>query len=94
MSEPGNPFDVLLEAFRQVVREEIRAAQNSSTNGHGAGSELLTVAEIAKALKVPSSWIYDRTRRKRDPIPHIKVGRYPRFQLERVLGWLQSNKKD
>jgi excisionase family DNA binding protein len=88
--------EALLGAIRQAVREEVQAAQSIWMNGHGGNStnsELLTVEDLAKALKVPKSWLYDRTRRKKDPIPHIKVGRYPRFQLPQVLSWLESKKK-
>ena len=100
MNEPSSPPSLLgqalLDAIRQAVREEMQAVQNVFTNGHagnGDSSELLTVDDLAKALKVPKSWLYDRTRRKKDPIPHIKVGRYPRFQLPQVLAWLESKKK-
>ena len=96
-SSPSLLGEALLDAIRQAVREELQAIQNISTNGHvgnGNTCELLTVEDLAAALKVPKSWLYDRTRRKKDPIPHIKVGRYPRFQLPQVLAWLESKKKD
>jgi excisionase family DNA binding protein len=99
LTEPSGPSllgQALLDAIRQAVREEMQAVQNISTNGHasnGNNSELLTVEDLAKALKVPKSWLYDRTRRKKDSIPHIKVGRYPRFQFPQVLAWLESKKK-
>lgn len=54
-------------------------------------SELLTVAEIAAALKVPISWVYERTRRSgSDRIPHIKLGKYLRFRWSEVGQWLES----
>ncbi len=86
----------LLDAIKQAVREEIQAVQKLSANGHtndNGRPELLTVEDLAKALKVPKSWLYDRTRRKKDSIPHIKVGRYPRFLLPQVLAWLESKKE-
>jgi excisionase family DNA binding protein len=50
---------------------------------------LLTVNDLAKQLKVKPSWIYGETR-KTGPgtIPRIKVGKYLRFSLEEVMGWL------
>ena len=99
MSEPNNSpsllGEALLDMIRQAVREEIQAAMGQSgTNGHSASAPaaLLTVEELHQALKVPKSWIYDRTRRKRDPIPHFKVGRYPRFDLPEVKAWLKDRK--
>ena len=45
-------------------------------------NELLTVREAADYLRVPQSWIYERTRR--GAIPVRKIGhlvRIPRFEL-------------
>ncbi len=52
---------------------------------------LLSIEELAEYLNVPKSWIYDRTHR--DAIPHFKLGRLVRFDLEEVLEWLDSKKK-
>lgn len=52
----------------------------SSTQAH---FELLTPAELAEKLKVPVSWVRDRTRSRDlqgDVIPHLRLGRYIRFQ--------------
>lgn len=51
--------------------------------------ELLTVHEIARALKVPVSWVYDRTRKRGlERIPHVKIGKYLRFEIQEVSKWL------
>ncbi len=51
--------------------------------------ELLTVDELAARLKVPRSWIYQRTRlRGPDRLPHVKLGKYLRFEEETVRAWL------
>jgi excisionase family DNA binding protein len=44
--------------------------------------ELETVDEFAGRLKVPKTWVYDRTRR--GLLPFIKVGRYIRFERRKV----------
>lgn len=55
--------------------------------------ELLTVADIAQILRVPKSWVYDRTRKRGlERLPHLKLGKYLRFQLPEVLQWLDRNK--
>jgi excisionase family DNA binding protein len=55
--------------------------------------ELLTVAEISQLLKVPVSWVYERTRRRGlDQLPHFKLGKYLRFSKKEVLDWLQKTK--
>lgn len=60
----------------------------------GDDLELLSAEELAELLKVPVSWIYNATRgRAKQKIPHIKVGRYTRFQESAVREWLESQKK-
>ena len=56
--------------------------------------KLLTANELAKFLKVPVSWIYQRTRLGSDAIPHIKLGKYLRFDAEKVLTFFKSNTPD
>lgn len=41
---------------------------------------LFTVDEAADVLKLPKSWIYERTRRK--AIPFHRIGKYVRFTTE------------
>jgi excisionase family DNA binding protein len=50
---------------------------------------LLTVEEVAALLKVPPSWVYDRTRlRTKERIPGFRLGKYWRFREADVLAWL------
>lgn len=57
--------------------------------------ELLTVRELADRLKVPASWIYQRTRcRGRDRLPHIKIGKYLRFEELAVEAWLGRHRHE
>jgi len=54
-------------------------------------SDLMTVAEIARVLHVPVSWVYERTRRRgKERIPHIKLGKYLRFEIGVVRGCLSG----
>lgn len=54
---------------------------------------LMDVAETARLLHVPVSWVYDRTRRRgRDRIPHIKLGKYLRFEITSVREWLNAQR--
>jgi excisionase family DNA binding protein len=55
--------------------------------------ELLTVAEIAQLLKVPVSWVYERTRlRGAARMPHFKLGKYLRFSEREVWAWLERTR--
>ncbi len=54
-------------------------------------SDLMTVAEIARVLHVPASWVYERTRRRgNERIPHMKLGKYLRFEITAVREWLNG----
>lgn len=52
---------------------------------------LLSVDELSEALNVPRSWIYSRTRETGpEAIPRIRVGKYVRFELDKVILWLRA----
>jgi excisionase family DNA binding protein len=54
--------------------------------------ELLTVSDVAALLKVSKSWVYEHTRSRgaprSDQLPHIKIGKYVRFDPELVRALL------
>ena len=53
--------------------------------------ELIAVGELAKRLNVPVSWIYQRTRLGQEAIPHVKMGKYVRFNLAEVVEFFRNN---
>ena len=54
-------------------------------------TELMTIDEVALFLKVPKSWVYDRTRKRgRDRLPHIKLGKYLRFEEGAIREWMEQ----
>jgi predicted DNA-binding transcriptional regulator AlpA len=75
--------------------KKTRAVGGSNLEQSGEFSdELLTVSEIAAALKVPVSWVYDRARRSgSEQIPHFKLGKYLRFRWSIVQAWLENMKR-
>jgi hypothetical protein len=59
-----------------------------------AAAEILTPQELAKRLKVPQSWVYDKQRRHhKDPLPTLHMGRYIRFDFNEVLVWVHRQKR-
>jgi excisionase family DNA binding protein len=59
--------------------------------------EILTPTQVAERLQVKPSWVYEQTRergnvRNPDPFPHIKLGRYLRFDWQDVTEWLERRK--
>jgi excisionase family DNA binding protein len=49
---------------------------------------LIDAAAVAERLGVPTSWVREQTRS--GAIPHLKLGRYIRFDLDDVDRWLES----
>ena len=94
MNETATTLENALEGLlRRIIREEIGALKANVTGQEDNTPKLLTVEALAQLLNVKESWIYDRTRRKKNSIPHVRVGRYPRFELAMVLSWLETQKK-
>ena len=54
--------------------------------------ELLTVEDVAALLKVSKSWVYEHTRSRglprSDRLPHVKIGKYVRFDPRLVRAFL------
>jgi excisionase family DNA binding protein len=58
-----------------------------------AGECLLSVEDVAELLKVPVSWVYERTRKRGlERIPGFRLGKYWRFRAEDVFAWLDRQR--
>jgi excisionase family DNA binding protein len=51
---------------------------------------LLSAPEVAERLNVPESWVRAETRAER--LPHVKLGRYKRYEWEAVVVWLEGQR--
>lgn len=51
---------------------------------------LITVKELSQVLNVPTSWIYQRTCMGQKAIPHVKMGKYVRFDAEQVIDFFNK----
>jgi predicted DNA-binding transcriptional regulator AlpA len=70
---------------------------NDAPGSSEAPIEILTPQQLADRLQVRPSWVYEQTRnrsglRNPDPLPHIKMGLYLRFDWRDVLSWLERQK--
>ena len=53
--------------------------------------QLIGVRELALKLNVPVSWIYQHTRLGHKAIPHMKIGKYVRFELDEVMEFFKKD---
>ena len=64
--------------------------ENQKSKNEEEVSPLLTVEQMAEMLDVPKSWIYQRTQLGQKGIPHIKLGKYVRFDSDEVLAFFKK----
>jgi excisionase family DNA binding protein len=96
-------MDVVISPVRTTNRQGSEVNRTNSDAGLPSKSEqdhaeaaeflleLLTVDEIAAALRVSPSWVYERVRKRgRDKMPHLKIGKYLRFRLKEVRIWVDQ----
>jgi excisionase family DNA binding protein len=72
-----------------------KAVHTTATEARGEkDNHLLTVREVAELLRVPVSWVYERTRRKGDgQLPHLKIGKYLRFEESSVTEFIREQRR-
>jgi excisionase family DNA binding protein len=51
----------------------------------------MTPEQLAQMLQVSRGWVTSKTRRSCvNPLPHMRIGKYIRFNRAAVLEWLES----
>jgi|CZKX01.1.fsa_nt_gi excisionase family DNA binding protein len=77
--------------FEQPKHTGASAAWPEASTSLVQADDILTPEELAARLKVPDSWVYEKTRgRCRNPIPCLRLGRYVRFNWLAVAKWLTA----
>ena len=69
-------------------------AMMTNRRGSNSGRRFWNVEELSDYLAVPAGWVYDRTQANGpEVIPHIKLGKYIRFdpESEAFRGWLEKH---
>jgi excisionase family DNA binding protein len=85
--EPENPR----ERFNDHLNAELNHA--AAREGKRQRNQLLTVHEVAQLLHVPTSWVYERTRRRSsEQLPHVKLGKYLRFEEATIAEFIQRQR--
>jgi excisionase family DNA binding protein len=52
---------------------------------------LLDAAGLAELLDIPKTWLLAEARAER--IPHVRLGRYVRFDPQEVEAWLKARRR-
>jgi len=55
-------------------------------------SKLSTTKEVAEFFKVHPTTI-NRWRKEENPVPFLQVGRHVRFEIEKVVKWLEDKNR-
>ena len=72
---------------------ETPAIQDQAKQESPETTDLLTVKDVSDLLRVPVSWVYQRTRKRSlDRLPGIRLGKYWRFRREDISAWLHRQR--
>ena len=52
---------------------------------------LLDAEQAAELLNVPASWV--STEARADRLPHVRLGRYVRFEEDELLDWCKAQRR-
>jgi excisionase family DNA binding protein len=52
---------------------------------------LLRAEEVAELLAVRPSTVYELSRRRRDPLPFVRIGRSKRFDRRAIAAWVAAH---
>jgi hypothetical protein len=83
-----NPFDMLVNQIRAVVREELQALVSQKSS---APREWLRAEELAEEFKLPKTWFEERGRA--GDIARIKPGRYVLFKRRDIEEYFEQHRE-
>ncbi len=75
-------IDTIVEKMVERITPLLK--HNSKSNDN----ELMTIEEVAKYLKVKTSWIYEKVHKRE--IPFHKAAKFPRFRKKHIDIWLDN----
>jgi predicted DNA-binding transcriptional regulator AlpA len=91
MNEPAkNPFDLLVDQIRVVVREEIAAALSNGAEHPAEKDKLLTPEEAAEIIGVDKKWLYRHA--KQLPFTRKLSRKAMRFNEVGLRRWMATRK--
>jgi excisionase family DNA binding protein len=54
-------------------------------------SPLMRADEVADLLSIKTSTVYELSRRRRDPLPFVRIGRSKRFDRRAIARWVHAH---
>ena len=66
--------------------------EHEHLGGAALNGWLLTAGQVAEMLGVPTTWVYEQSRRGR--IPTVTLGRYRRYRAEAIAEWVEQQETD
>ena len=79
------------ELINKIAVEVVKAVKPLlSANKPEDDNSLLSVESLAAYLSVSKQWVYERV--SLNEIPHIKIGKFPRFKKTDIDKWIESQK--
>ena len=98
MPEKKEQIDLILQALRPEVPVVVQLSLEDLEKlfeQRQESQDLMTLEELAEAWKVPKSKIYAYTRETGPgSLPRLKLGKYLRFEWEKVQEWLKDQNRD
>ena len=76
---------------REIAPTRDARAHLAHARGVSPGSPLVAADQAAKLLGVPPRWLLEQARQQK--VPHHKLGRYVRFDLDDLIAWLDETKR-
>jgi excisionase family DNA binding protein len=76
---------------REIAPTRDARARLHQARGVSRANPLVAADEAAKLLGVPPRWMMEQARAGK--VPHHKLGRYVRFDLDELIAWLDEMKR-
>ena len=83
----------LQECFRGMI-DELEAASKTANKSEAYQNELITVQDAAEQMSSSVEFIYNRIRRKTNPLPAFKDGSFTRIRRGALDEWIRKNEEN
>lgn len=73
------------------MTDKLDRAQGRLKSSPPAPGDLVDAEAAGELLNLPKSWVLTAARQNR--IPHVRLGRYVRFEPEMLLNWAREHRQ-